>query len=32
MIAGIGRRNGKLVTVLDVDRMFDGLTPELSAA
>jgi purine-binding chemotaxis protein CheW len=32
MIAGIGRRNGNLVTVLDVDRMFDGLTPELNAA
>lgn len=32
MIAGIGRRNGELVTVLDMDRMFDGLAPELSAA
>lgn len=32
MIAGIGRRNGDLVTVLDMDRMFDGLAPELSAA
>lgn len=32
MIAGIGRRNGGLVTVLDIDRMFDGLALELSAA
>lgn len=31
-IAGIGRRNGNLVTVLDVDRMFDGLAPKLSVA
>lgn len=32
IITGIGRRNGDLVTVLDMDRMFDGLAPELSAA
>jgi purine-binding chemotaxis protein CheW len=32
MISGIGRRNGDLVTVLDMDRMFDGLAPNLNAA
>ncbi|MCR9108911.1 chemotaxis protein CheW [Marivita sp. XM-24bin2] len=32
MISGIGRRSGELVTVLDMDRVFDGLTPELDAA
>lgn len=32
IIAGIGRRNGDLVTVLDMDRMFDGLAPEVRAA
>lgn len=32
MIAGIGRRKGNLVTILDVDRMFDGLAPDRSAA
>ncbi len=32
MISGIGRRSGELVTVLDMDRLFDGLTPELDAA
>ncbi|WP_439124865.1 chemotaxis protein CheW [Marivita sp.] len=32
LIAGIGRRNGDLVTIIDADRLFDGLSPELSAA
>lgn len=32
MIAGIGRRHGAIVTVLDMDRIFAGLAPELSVA
>lgn len=30
MVAGIGRRNGAFVTVLDLDRMFDGLDIQAS--
>lgn len=32
LIAGIGRRNGDLVTIIDTDRLFDNFEPELTAA